>query len=196
MRLEAIVLAAGAGSRFGGDKLTAVYRGRPLLDYALDAALAAPVRSVSVVVRTGDHATRSLVEKRASASNGRLRALAAPDAAEGLAASLRTAVLALPADTEGAFVFLGDMPGAPHDLGAALAAGLSATARIVAPVHDGRRGHPVLFGRACFPALAALEGDRGAQALLAAAGPALALVETDHPGVLFDVDLREDLDRG
>ncbi|PXA94469.1 molybdopterin-guanine dinucleotide biosynthesis protein MobA, partial [Caulobacter sp. D5] len=65
MRLEAIVLAAGAASRFGGGKLLADYRGRPLLDHALDTALAAPARGVTVVLRPGDAAALTLVEARA-----------------------------------------------------------------------------------------------------------------------------------
>jgi molybdenum cofactor cytidylyltransferase len=89
------------------------------------------------------------------------------------------------------FVFLGDMPEVPHDLAAALAARLADGAEVAAPVHAGRRGHPVLFARACFPALAALSGDRGAQGLMAERKAVL--VETDTAGVLFDVDRREDL---
>ncbi|KSB88519.1 hypothetical protein AS593_12805 [Caulobacter vibrioides] len=198
MRLEAIVLAAGAGTRFGGGKLLADYRGRPLLDHALDAALAAPVDRVTAVIRPGDAAVAALVaarpETRASAPFGApLRTLAAPDAAEGLGASLRAGIAALDPATEGALVFLGDMPDVPHDLAGDLAAALSGGVEIAAPIHAGRRGHPVLFARACFSALMALTGDRGAQGLMAAR--AVALVETDAPGVLFDVDRREDLAR-
>jgi len=47
--LEAIVLAAGSGARFGGAKLTAPWRGGVLLDGALAAAFQAPVRTVTVV---------------------------------------------------------------------------------------------------------------------------------------------------
>ncbi|PXA96530.1 molybdopterin-guanine dinucleotide biosynthesis protein MobA, partial [Caulobacter sp. D5] len=72
---------------------------------------------------------------------------------------------------------------------------LSAGPGIAAPVHAGRRGHPVLFARRWFEDLAALAGDRGAQGVLTKAGDAIALVETDDPGVLFDVDRREDLER-
>jgi len=196
MRLEAIVLAAGAASRFGGGKLLADYRGRPLLDHALDTALAAPARGVTVVLRPGDAAALALVEARAEP---RLRPLAAPDAAQGfdqgLGASLRTAILALPGDAEAALVLLGDMPRVPHDLAADLVQALSAGPGIAAPVHAGRRGHPVLFARRWFADLAALAGDRGAQGVLTKAGDAIALVETDDPGVLFDVDRREDLER-
>ncbi|MEH0198752.1 nucleotidyltransferase family protein [Caulobacter sp. CCNWLY153] len=190
MRLEAIVLAAGAGTRFGGGKLLADYRSRTLLDHALDAALAAPVERVTAVIRPGDSA---LAERIAVRTDPRLRPLLAPDAAEGLGASLRAGARALDPAGDGVFVFLGDMPDVPHDLADALAARLVEGVRIVAPVHAGRRGHPVLFSRACFADLATLGGDRGAQGLMAAAGEALALVETDAAGVLFDVDRREDL---
>jgi molybdenum cofactor cytidylyltransferase len=190
MRLEAIVLAAGAGTRFGGGKLLADYRGRTLLDHALDAALAAPVERVTAVIRPGDSA---LAERIAVRPDPRLRPLLAPDAAEGLGASLRAGARALDPAGDGVFVFLGDMPDVPHDLADALAARLVEGVRIVAPVHAGRRGHPVLFSRACFADLATLGGDRGAQGLMAAAGEALALVKTDAAGVLFDVDRREDL---
>ncbi len=190
MRLEAIVLAAGAGTRFGGGKLLADYRARPLLDHALDAALAAPVERVTAVIRPGDAAIAALVAVR---PDPRLRPLLAPDAAEGLGASLRSGIAALDPTTTGVFVFLGDMPDVPHDLAGELATRLNGSIRIVAPIHAGRRGHPVLFSKACFPDLLALSGDRGAQGLMAAAGETQVMVPTDAPGVLFDVDRREDL---
>lgn len=190
MRLEAIVLAAGAGTRFGGGKLLAAYGGRPLLDHALDAALAAPVERVTVMIRPGDAAVAALVVAR---PDPRLRPLFAPDAAEGLGGSLRAGARALDPTGDGVLVFLGDMPGVPHDLAGALATRLVEGVKIVAPVHAGRRGHPVLFSRACFADLCALGGDRGAQGLMAEVGEAVALVETDAAGVLFDVDRREDL---
>ena len=48
--IHALILAAGAGSRFGGGKLMAPWRGGVLLDGALDAAFTAPVQAVHVVV--------------------------------------------------------------------------------------------------------------------------------------------------
>jgi molybdenum cofactor cytidylyltransferase len=191
-RLEAIVLAAGAGRRFGGGKLRALFKGRALIEGALAAAFAAPVRTVSVAIGD-DPALIELIEAFAAArgETGRLRLIPVPDADEGIAASLRAAVAALPA--EGALVFLGDMPSIPTGLAADLAAALDAGTDLAAPFVDGRRGHPVLFGRAWFPRLLALSGDTGGQAILTEAGDRLVRVETDDPGALFDVDRREDL---
>jgi molybdenum cofactor cytidylyltransferase len=62
----------------------------------------------------------------------------------------------------------------------------------VAATYEDGRGHPVLFGASLFPALRALDGDRGARALLASLGDAVALV--DVPGTQpVDVDTPEAL---
>ena len=179
--LEAVVLAAGEGRRFGGGKLLAPWRGGVLLDGALAAAFSAPVRAVTVV--TGAQGEQVVAAARAFAAGAgqseRLRLVHAPDHGEGMGASLRAAIAALPPDAEAAFVFLGDMPRVPHGLAAELAA---------APRFEGRRGNPVLVSRALFPALRRLAGDEGARRVLQGLGERLALVDAADDGVLFDVD--------
>ncbi len=195
MRLEAIVLAAGAGSRFGGGKLLAPWRGGVLLDGALGAAFAAPVRTVTVV--TGADAERVEAAARAFADAAgqaaRLRVVHAAEHAEGMGASLRTGVGALPDDAQGVFVFLGDMPSIPLGLPGTLAAALENAAAV--PVFEGAQGHPVLFGQTLLPALTALSGDRGARAILDGLGGNLALVTSPDAGILWDVDTPDDLVR-
>ena len=192
--LHAIVLAGGAGRRFGGGKLLAPYRGGELIDGALRAALTAPVEGVIVV--TGYDGER--VGESIAAFAGRhhpqtpLRIVHAPDYTEGMAATFRAGVAALPAETDAAFVFLGDMPSIPAEVPSRLAEALGAKAA-AAPVYDGQRGHPVLFARRLFPKLGRLTGDHGARALLDGLGAELALVETADRGVLFDVDRWSDL---
>jgi molybdenum cofactor cytidylyltransferase len=192
--LEAIVLAAGAGTRFGGGKLLAPWRGAPLIHGALAAGFAAPARSVTVVTghdpRVGP-ASAAFAELSGQA--GRLRLVHARDHAEGMAASLRTGLAALPADTAGAFVFLGDMPLIPHAILPRLARALANGAQAAAPEARGRRGHPVLLAAVLFPALLALTGEAGARAVLDALGHGLARVRTSDTGVLFDVDVGVDL---
>lgn len=194
--LQAIVLAAGRGARFGGDKLLAALDGAPLVTGALRAALAAPVGRVWVAV--GDDPRLVAALNAAAARLGaadRVVIIPVPNAAEGMGASLRTASAALPADTQGVFVFLGDMPAIAPETPAKLAASLDGADRIVVPVHAGRRGHPVLFGADWIGALKAQEGDEGARKLLVQAGPRLLAVAVDDPGVLLDIDRTEDLAR-
>lgn len=187
----ALVLAAGSGSRFGGGKLLADWHGAPLLHGALAAARAAPVGSITVV--TG--ADAAAVEAAARAFDPEVRVVHAPDHAEGMAASLRAGVAALPGDAAGVFVFLGDMPRVPHAVLAALAQAVAAGAPAAAPVFGGVRGNPVVLSRSLLPQVAALKGDVGARPILKALGARLAQVEAPDDGVLFDVDAPADLGR-
>ena len=195
-RLEAIILAAGAGVRFGGGKLVAPFDGRPLLAGALSSAFAAPVRGVSVTVGADRRVDAvALAVAAALDRSNDLRLVPVVNSADGLGASLAAAALSLPADTAGVLVFLGDMPRVGSGIVQALADALTGPDQIVAPVHAGRRGHPVLFGADWIAALTALSGDAGAQSLIRQAGARLITVETEDAGVLFDVDRPEDLDR-
>jgi molybdenum cofactor cytidylyltransferase len=187
--VAAIVLAAGAGRRFGGGKLTAPWRGGVLLDGALTAALRAPADRVVLTVGADPAvaaAARACAE-RLDATD-RLELVGVEGWDEGLAASLRTAVQALAPEVAAAFVFLGDMPAIPPDLPAALLAAMTNDVDAAAPEIVGDLGHPVLIAADLFPALADLRGDRGARALLLGLGIRLARVPTSERGVLMDVD--------
>lgn len=189
--LEAVVLAAGSGSRFGGGKLLASWGAGLLLEGALAAAFAAPVRSVTVVIGADAEA----VAAAARSFDPRVLVVHAPDHAEGMGASLRAGIASLPPDAAGAFVFLGDMPRVPTAILRRMAEALAGGAAAAAPVFEGRRGNPVLLSRALFPDLLALTGDAGARGVLQALGGRLALVESPDDGVLFDVDRPGDLNR-
>jgi molybdenum cofactor cytidylyltransferase len=110
-----------------------------------------------------------------------------------MGATLRAGAASLPADATGAYVFLGDMPQVPVAILPALAEALAAGAPAAAPRFQGQRGHPVLFAAALFPQLKALTGDQGAREVLRALGDRLAIVETDDPGVLVDIDRPDQL---
>jgi molybdenum cofactor cytidylyltransferase len=188
---EAVVLAAGSGSRLGGGKLLAAWDAGVLLEGALAAAFAAPVRSVTVVIGADAQA----VAAAARDFDPRALIVHAADHAEGMGASLRTGIASLPADAAGAFVFLGDMPRAPHAVLQPMADAVNAGALAAAPVFGGRRGNPVLLSQALFPQLLALTGDAGARGVLQDLGERLVLVESPDDGVLFDVDEPGDLAR-
>lgn len=75
--------------------------------------------------------------------------------------------------------------------GAVRAGATAQVAAIAAPVHAGRRGNPVAFGRAHLPALLALEGDQGARSILKN-NPVNELM-VDDPGILRDIDAPSDI---
>jgi molybdenum cofactor cytidylyltransferase len=184
--VHAIVLAAGSGSRFGGGKLMAPWRVGVLLDGALDAAFAAPVRAVHVVVGADPAVTAHAVARGA-------RIVEARDHALGLSASLKAGIAALPGDAAGALVLLGDMPQVPHAILQPLVEAVAAGAVAAAPVFEGRLGNPAALSAALFPKVMTLEGDRGARALIEGLGEALVRIPAPDAGILFDVDRPDDL---
>jgi molybdenum cofactor cytidylyltransferase len=195
---EAIVLAAGTGSRFGGGKLLAPWSDGRLIDGALAAAFAAPVRTVRVVV--GDQAAAVGAAARAFAgtveADARLHIVEAADYADGMGASLRAGARDVPDDASGVIVFLGDMPRIPLALPAKLIAAVTGGAPAAAPVLQGRRGHPVAFAGALIADLRQASGDAGARDMLRRLGRDVALLPVDDAGVLFDIDRPADLDEG
>jgi molybdenum cofactor cytidylyltransferase len=186
LSLYALILAAGSGSRFGGGKLMAPWRDGALIDGALAAAKAAPVRQVLGVVGADPRVTDYLRDKG-------VVVIEAEHHAQGLSASLKAGIAALPKDASGVIVFLGDMPLVPTEVVTALAEALASGAPAAVPVLEGRIGNPAAFSTALFSAVLALEGDRGARMLLEGLGEALVRIPTAHKGVLIDVDRPDDL---
>ncbi|TNC71346.1 nucleotidyltransferase family protein [Rubellimicrobium roseum] len=186
---HALLLAAGAGSRFGGRKLLAPWDGEPLVRASARRALAAPVDGVIAV--TGCDAPE-VEAALADLTDARLRIARAPDWAQGLSASLRRGLLALPPDCRGVVVFLGDMPRVPVGAAARLLDALSAGAPAAEILCDGRPAHPVAYAAALFPELLTLRGDTGGRRLLRDR-PGVARIATKDPGAVFDVDRAEDL---
>ena len=179
----ALVLAAGAARRFGGDKLAAPFRGEPLLHHAIRAARAAPVTRVIVVcsdrVEVGDWPGSPAVEAVRIGSTALSESLQAGVAAAG--------------DVAGLYVFLGDMPLIPHDVAHRLATSIDGRFAVV-PRHAGKNGHPVLLSAQAFPEIARLTGDEGAGRLLKQRDD-VAFVAVANDGILLDVDRAEDLAR-
>jgi len=184
--IAAILLAAGAGARFGGDKLL-----HPLEDGVAIAAhaarnLLAATPDVVAVVRWGDFPLYEMLEQEGC------QVTMFQGAARGMGASLAHGV-AQARGADGWVVALADMPRVPVAIIKEIIASLAGGTLIAAPVHKGERGHPVGFGAALRDELLALDGDQGARAVLERHRNAVKLVECADPGVLYDIDRRADL---
>jgi molybdenum cofactor cytidylyltransferase len=196
-RVAGLVLAAGSGTRFGGGKVRAPLDARPLVAHVLEAARAAGlVRIVLVLGRDADAVRAALLTADPAALHGVLVAVnGAPE--RGLAASLRlglAAATAAPAP-DGVLVLLGDQPRVRPDVMAALvtaAAAAPATTMAVVPTHavDGAP-NPVLLLSPAWSLAAGLEGDRGLGPLLATEPGRVLRVPV--AGANPDVDTPEDL---
>ena len=188
-RVVAIVLAAGASRRMRGrDKLMEPVSGRPALRAVAEVATASRADSVVVVLPPAAAARRE-----ALAGLGVAVAEAA-DWAEGMAASSR-AGLAAAGEADAVVILLADMPEVTAgDVDRLIAAFDPEEGREIcrAVSADGTPGHPVLFGRRFFEALAGLEGDRGAREVVREAGEFVTEVATSGRSAVVDLDTPEE----
>ncbi len=187
--VAALILAAGSGRRMGGpNKLMAEIGGVSLIRHVAAAALAS--RALPPQVVTGHRSG----EIEVALAGLDLTFVHNPDHAGGLSTSLRAGIAALGDDVDGAVILLADMPFVDDATIDRLIASFEASGRraIVAPVHDGRRGNPVLWPRRFFSALMAVEGDKGARDLIAAHAAEVIEVAAGE-GVARDIDTPEAL---
>ncbi len=182
-----VLLAAGAGSRFGGDKLLARLPDGTPIGVRAARTLRSGVDRALAVVRPGDVALARLLEAEG------LDVAVFPGADDGMGASLAFGVAAAP-DADGWIVALADMPFVQRETVEIVAGMLRAGAWIAAPSRRGRRGHPVGFARALFPELIRLGGDHGARVLLERYAARVETFESEDPGIFLDIDTLRDLD--
>lgn len=183
MTTAAVLLAAGAGSRFSGEthKLLAALDGRPVLAHALDAVLAAGLDEVIVV--TGAVDVAHLLPAAVHPVHNE-------DWAAGQAGSLQRAVAAAAERGHDAVVVgLGDQPRVPAEAWRRVA---EADSPIAVATYAGRRRNPVRLHRSVWPLLE-VAGDEGARTVMRA-HPEL-VVEVVCDGDPLDVDTVADLDR-
>ncbi len=193
-RIAAVVLAAGQSRRMGPEnKLLAEIDGKPMVAHAVEAALASQAEPVIAV--TGHE--RARVE--AALAGLAVDCVHNPDYAQGLSTSLRRGLAALPAETDGVVVCLGDMPrveAAAIDRLIAAFNPLEGRA-ICVPTWDGKRGNPVLFASRFLAEMQEIAGDVGARHLIGEYPELVAEVAMDQTGaghgVLLDVDTPEAL---
>jgi molybdenum cofactor cytidylyltransferase len=188
-RIAALVLAAGLSSRMGSNKLLQEWRGKPLLRWVVEAALASDAQPVIVV--TGNEAS-----KIQTALQG-LDVIFAHnrDFGDGLSTSLKAGLASVPASADGIAVLLGDMPQIGANLINRMVSAFSpADSRsICIATHEHRRGNPVLWARSFFPEIATLTGDEGAKRILRENEDLVCEIEADA-GVLRDIDTPEALE--
>jgi molybdenum cofactor cytidylyltransferase len=185
--LTALVLGAGSSRRLGQPKQLLPYRGTTLLGWVVAQAEAcAALDEVLVVLGHENDAIR------ASLALGRARVVLNTEHQEGCSASYRAGLAAADPRAAGVLILPGDLPGITTEMIAHVAADWRASqAELVAADYDGTLGHPLVFGRALFPDLEALHGDKAAWKLVDRAGATLrrTAMGCPHPG---DVDTPED----
>ena len=184
--LHAIVLAAGASTRFGSPKQLVRIAGRPLLHAVVTRAVEVAGHAVTVVL--GAHAGElSALLRHTPASTVVNR-----DWQEGIASSIRSGMAQVPGAADGVLLMLADQPAVSgDDLRRLAGAWRRQPDSIVAAQYSGITGVPAIFPRWAFRDLAELRGDRGAQLLLHRYAERVARLRMQSAAL--DIDRPEDL---
>ena len=183
----AIVLAAGAARRFGRPKQLERWpdsASPTLLERALVNAQAAGANEIILVTGNAVAQVEAIGLAWAQGASQNYKAVFNPRWQEGQGFSVGMGVQALGSDVAAAIFFLADQPRLAPATGAALLGAFKATndeKAIIFPVYAGKRGNPVLFGRAHFQALARLEGDVGGRAVVKTCPECVREIESKRP---------------
>lgn len=184
-RVAALVLAAGKSSRMGAAKQLEELDGKPLVRWAVEAALGSTACRVVVVTgHEGERVAKALADLPVELVHN-------PDFAAGLASSLRAGLEPLDRGppVAGALICLGDMPRVTSThLDQLISAFDPVAAPIVVPTCERKRGNPVLWASQYFSELRQLRGDVGARSLLEQHGEQVTFLALEDPAILLDVD--------
>jgi CTP:molybdopterin cytidylyltransferase MocA len=187
MSTAGLVLAAGAGRRYGMPKALVPYRNRLLVQHAAaTVSEAACHRSLIVLGAQAEHIVRTVRDLPETVIN--------PDWPTGMGSSLRAGLAALERDAtvDAAVILLVDMPGVTAAAVRRITAHAAPDALVMGG-YQGRRGHPVLLGREHWAGVAAsATGDRGARDYLRA--HEVLVVEVGDVADDKDLDRPGDLD--
>lgn len=184
--ISGIVLAAGAGSRFGSTKQLIEVGGKPLVAHAVDALREAGVDEILVVVGHDEERVRDVLPVG-------VRAVSNPSYRDGQATSLAAGLHDVDPSSEAAVVLLADQPGVTSEDVASLISTFHRTRSQIVRVAYVDGPGPALLSREIYAEAGHLHGDAGARVLMASHPEWVYEVQIDRAAPA-DVDTLDDLD--
>lgn len=182
----AVVPAAGRSERFGSMKLLADIGGEPLVNRTLSSLIEAGIAPVVVVL-----SAVTPLDTVPLMSHANVRTVVNRDPSRGMFSSIQCGLSV--AKAEAIVVLPADMPFVATTTIALVARTCLETGRVVVPVFNGRRGHPIGIPGGLRDGLLMMPPDRSLKDALAALGEELLLVDVHDEGVVRDVDVKSDL---
>ena len=188
--VSAVLLAAGAGSRFGGGKLLAPYKERPLIEAALSGLRGSPVDEIIVVVGAEGERLRNVAAKYGAS------VIENPVWEEGMSTSVRAGIRACSPEARAALISLADQPLVGTRAVERLVKTFKGGAEVAVATYEGEPRNPAIFSREVWPLLGReLSGDKGARVFLRRHPELVTEVPCDDVADPADVDTVEDLRR-
>ncbi|MEN8230950.1 MAG: nucleotidyltransferase family protein [Bacteroidota bacterium] len=183
----AIILAAGSSTRMGTQKLLLPYNNATMIETVVDNILDSKIHKVMVVLGAdSEEITRVIGQRDVEYCHNQQ-----PE--KGMLSSVMCGFKALPQNANVALVYLGDQPDIPPAITNTIIEAYNGDLYgIVIPVHDHRRGHPLLVDLKYRRDIFKLDLEKGLRALMHLFPEDVLEVDVDEPGILVDIDTRED----
>jgi molybdenum cofactor cytidylyltransferase len=190
-RVSAVILAAGTSSRMGKAKQLLSLGKSTVLAQTLAHVQAAAVQEIVLVLGASAEVIRRQLPARQE-----IKIVVNQAYQQGIASSLQAGLSAVDPSSDAALIILGDQPFIrSQTLDRIVEEYRRLPAQIVIPVHQGKRGNPVLLHRSVFSEVMALEGDVGSRAIFANHLDGIVKVEVEDSGILLDLDDPADYER-
>lgn len=187
MQVSAILLAAGNGTRFGGNKLLESYEGKALYEHTLQKVLASSFGQVILVTQYSEIANR--------VKGTPVELVVNPNPKQGISSSIQLGLKRC-RPCEGLMFFVCDQPHLRQETICGMLAAFSKDpSKIVSATYGERRGNPVIFPYSLYHELMGLRGDHGGSILLQNHREEVRLYTVSHLDELMDIDHREELTR-
>jgi len=187
----AIVLAAGRSKRMGVQKLLLPFAGKTIIEYIVDQVAASTVEHTVVVTGADSSAVTAALAGR------RMIFVPNPDFDSEMLQSVRCGLAAVPGRCEAVLIVLGDQPAIRHEWIAKLIESFRQHdgQKIIVPVHDGHRGHPMLIPSRFHDELLTRHEESGIRGLLNAHADDVVRLQMSDANVLADMDYPGDYRR-
>lgn len=191
--ISGVLLAAGSGSRFGGEKLLYPVGGRPMVTFPACACVASGLDEVvAVVPPRADELERVL--HRYDPGGNRLRVVQNDDAGRGMMTSVQTGLRSVSPRSEAAMIVLGDMPCVRAFVIDRLIREFARTGGIVIPECEGELRHPRVIPRRFFDEFLSLDGDARGSAVIDRHADEVTTVAVGTPSDFADIDHPQDVE--